>query len=289
VLVALVGASAAPARAESAASSYALQACALAYENSQEHRGSGALSVARSELARCSQSDCPEFIRSDCAQWSKELEAEQPTVVFAAKRSGTDLTEVRVSIGDRLLAEGLPARAIELDPGSYDLQFETPGSSAIVKHVLIRTGYKNVPVQVEFAPGLARPEASPASASVSRMTAASGSHAVPSSDGPGVLPWGLLGLGAASIGAGAGFALWGHESENHLRDTCSPNCPGSEVRPVHTKYVVGDLSVGVGLVSVSVAAYLFLSHRASEQAAPALPVSVVAGPGSASMAYGVRF
>jgi hypothetical protein len=289
LLLALIGLHAAPAHADGAAPRYALQACALAYENSQEHRRAGALSVARSELARCAQEDCPEFIRSDCTQWSKETEAEQPTVVFAAKRSSRDLNEVRVSIGDRVLARGLPSQTIELDPGSYDIQFEPPGGAAIVRHAVIRAGDKNLLVQVEFAPAPERPASSPSSAGAPASAALRTDAASPS-DGPRVLPWTLLGVGAASIGAGVGFALWGHSTENHLRDTCSPNCTDSEVRPVRTKYLLGDLSVGVGLASVSVAAYLLLSHRASEQRAePALPVTVAAGPSSVFAACGVRF
>jgi hypothetical protein len=288
LLGAALGLHAAPARAEGSASSYALQACALAYENSQEHRRAGALSVARSELARCAQDDCPEFIRTDCAQWSKEIEAEQPTVVFAAKRGRRNLEEVRVSIGDRALAAQLPSQAIELDPGSYDIQFETPGSSAVVQHAVIRAGEKNQLVQVEFTAAPEHPAGPAPTGGAPPATAEVRTELASPSAGPRALPWVLLGAGAASIGVGMGLALWGQSSENQLRSTCSPNCTNAEVRSVRTKYVLGDISVGVGLVSVSVGAYLLLSGRGSEHTAQ-LPVTVIADPSRVFAAYGARF
>ncbi|MES1177398.1 MAG: hypothetical protein ABUL62_23960 [Myxococcales bacterium] len=289
-LAAFLAAQAAPAHADNAASSYSLQACALAYENSQEHRRAGALLVARAELARCAQDDCPEFIRNDCTQWSKETEAEQPTVLLSAKRGGRELNDVRVSLGDRVLAERLPSQAIALDPGSYELQFEAPGSAVLVQQVVIRAGEKNQLVQVDLAPPPAPPAAplQPAGAPIPSATLRS--DAAAPSGARRVLPWALLGVGAASLGAGVGFALWGHSNENQLRASCSPICSDSEVRPVRTKYLLGDVSLGVGLVSASLAAYLFLSHSASEpSAASGLPVSVVAGPSSVLATYGARF
>lgn len=284
VLAALIGFGSAHAKAESAASSYALQACALAYENSQEHRRGGAFSVARSELARCSQDDCPGFIRTDCVQWSKEAEAQQPSVLFAAQRGGRDLTEVRVSIGDRVLTEHLPSPAVELDPGTYDIEFEAAGSAAIVRHAVLRAGDKNLLIQVDLAVPPESPAQPHAAFAAPRAAGAS------SSDGQRAAPWVLLGVGAASLGAGVGFSAWGHSSENHLRAICAPNCTGAEVQPVRTKYLIGDLSLGVGLVSLSVAAYLFLSSPAPEERAEsALPLTIVAGPSRVSAAYEARF
>ena len=276
------------ARAEVPAASYSLQACALAYENSQEHRRAGALSVARSELARCAQEDCPEFIRADCAEWSKETEVEQPTVVFAARRGSRNLEAVRVSIGDRTLAVQLLSQAIELDPGSYDIQFETPGSPTVVQHAVIRAGEKNQLIQAEFVAPPEHPADPAPTAGAPPLPAAAQAELHSRSAGPRTLPWALLGVGAASIGAGMGLSLWGRSRETQLRDTCSPNCTSSEVQSVRTKYILGDISIGVGLASMSVAAYLFFTGRGSEHTAQ-LPVTVVAGPSRVFATYGARF
>jgi hypothetical protein len=279
---------------DGAPTSPALQECARAYENSQEHRGAGAISAARLELERCRRDDCPAFIRSDCSRWSKEVAAQQPSVIFIAKRGRQELTDVRVSAGDRVLIEHLADRAVELDPGEYDFRFETGDGEIAFLHTLIQAGNKDRLVQVEFAPSAPAPSSAAQPAGSGEATARSEpagqrSAAAPAA-GPPVLPWVLLAVGAASLGTGAGLSLWGHNQELELRETCAPTCTDSQVQPVRTKYLLGNISFGVGLVSLSAAAYLFLRHPASDRVAEAaLPLTVVAGPSSVQAAYGARF
>ena len=286
------------AQADSAPPRPALQECARAYENSQEHRSTGAISAARLEFERCRRDDCPEFIRNDCSRWSKEVEAEQPTVIFVAKRGSRFLTKVRVSLGDRVLVEQLDARPVALDPGEYDFRFETAEGGLVVQHALIQAGNKDRLLQVEFAP-LARSHAAGSksaatagAAAATRRPAQAEPAATPSGSAPQprVLPWALLAVGAASIGAGAALSFSGHSDEVELRDVCSPHCTDAQVAPVHTKYLLSNISFGLGLVSLSAAAYFFLRHSDSEQAAAGtLPVTVVASPSSIQASYGARF
>jgi hypothetical protein len=272
----------------------ALQECARAYENSQEHRGAGAIFAARFEYERCRRDDCPAFIRNDCSRWSKEVEAQQPSVIFSAKRGTRELTDVRVSTEERVLVERLSDRAVELDPGEYDFRFETPDGGRVVLHAVIQAGNKDRLVQVEFPPAVqahnaARQSAGSPKATARAEPAAKQAAATPAS-GPRVLPWVFLAVGAASLGAGAGLSVWGRNEELQLRETCAPNCTDSEVQPVHTKYLLSNISFGVGLVSLSAAAYLFLRHPDSERVAErTLPVTVVAGPSSVQATYGARF
>jgi hypothetical protein len=289
VLATLIGWNVPLARADDATPHYSLQACALAYESSQEHRQGGALLVARSELARCSQDHCPEFMRNDCAQWSSEIAAEQPTVLLAATRGGTSVSKVRVTVGDRVLAERLPSAAIELDPGSYDIRFEALDSPAVVQHAVILIGEKNRRMQVDFAstPELASEKRNPQSGTASIPPPA---ELAPRSKASQVLPWALLAIGSASVGAGLGFAAWGHGDENHLRKTCSPNCTDAELQPARTKYVLGDASFGIGLISLSVATYLLLARPPSKSSANlGLPVAIDIRPNGVFTTYGARF
>jgi len=272
----------------------AVRECARAYESAQVQRGAGAISSARPELERCRRDECPAFIRSDCSRWSRELEAEQPTVIFSAKRDGRELIQVRVSVGDRVLLERLDARAVELDPGEYDFRFETSDGSFVVRHVRIQAFNKDRLVQVEFAPSAPAHHAAAPKAASAELAATNEALPKPTAaavgKGPGVLPWALLAVGAASIGAGAGLAVWGHSNEVHLRDTCSPHCTDAEVQPVHTKYLLSDISFAVGLVTLPVAAYLFLRQPGSEQAGTGtLPVTVVASTNGIQASYGARF
>ena len=284
VLAALLSFPSVPASAQGGADKDSVRECARAYENSQEHRRAGELSAARSEFARCRQDDCPEFIHDDCSRWSKEAEAAQPSVLFSAKRDNRDVRDVRVSTDERVLAEQLQGQAVELDPGGYDLRFETPGSDAVVRHVMLQVGDKNHLVEVEFAPLI------PAAPSAVTAHSKRSPDSAPAQSGSQLLPWTLLAVGATSIGTGVGFALSGRNRENSLHDSCSPNCSDAQVRPVHTKYLLSDLSFGVGLLSVSLAAYLFVSNRAADPAARAtMPLTVTAVPNGVLAGYGARF
>ncbi|HEY0462684.1 MAG TPA: hypothetical protein VGC79_00675 [Polyangiaceae bacterium] len=301
VLLVLVGSLNAPAFAqgEGAPASTAVKECARAYENSQVQRGAGAIFSARLEFERCARADCPAFIRNDCSRWSKELEAEQPTVLFSARRGSRALTEVRVSSENRVLLERLNDQAIELDPGEYDFRFESAEGGLVVVHARVQAGSKEQRVQAEFAPTArahsaeSRSPGSPKAASTPPAAAEQpGAAKAELAPGPGALPWVLLALGTASIGTGAGLSVSGHSDELALRDTCSPRCSDAQVAPVHTKYLLSNISFGVGLVSLSAAAYLFLRQPDSEHAAKAPlppPVTVIAGPSSIQAAYGARF
>ena len=282
------------AQGDAAATSPALKECARAYESSQEQRGAGAIFSARVELERCLRDDCPAFIRSDCSRWSKELEAQQPTVIFSAKRGSQALTRVRVSAGAQVLTEHLSDRAVKLDPGEYDFRFEAADGGLVVQHALIQAGNKDRLVQVEFTPSAPTPSATaqPAGAAeaTTRTEPAEKHSAAALAAGPRVLPWVLLAVGAASFGTGGGLAVSGHNQELELRETCSPNCTHSQVQPIRTKYLLSDVSFGVGLISLSAAAYFFLRHPDSERAPEAtLPVTVLAGPSGVQANYGARF
>jgi hypothetical protein len=290
------------AQGEGTRSGAAIKECAQAYESSQVQRGAGAMFGARLELERCRRADCPEFIRSDCTRWSRELEAEQPTVIFSAKRGSRALTEVRVSTGNRILVERLSDRAIELDPGEYEFRFETADGGLAVCQALIQPGNKDRLVQVEFtASAQAHTAESQSRGSLASHDAANARR--PSKEqpktaslglaqGPGALPWILLAVGTAGIGTGAGLSVSGRSDELQLRDSCSPHCSDAQVAPVHTKYLLSNISYGMGLVSLSAAAYLFLRQPDSEPAAKgtaSLPVTVVVGSGGIQAAYGARF
>lgn len=282
----------APAHAQNASARDSRAECAGAYERAQEHRGSGELSLARAELAICQQADCPAFIRSDCAGWSKEVEAAQPSVVFSAKRGAQTLTDVRVFSGNRILAEQLQGQHVEIDPGNYDFRFETPGSEPIVQHAAIVAGEKGRTVEVEF------PSADAESARAISVSPALAPSSHPHRDlnapapasGAGPLPWTLVAIGAAGIGAGVGLSIWGRKEELHLREECSPNCSDASVQPVRTKYLLADVSFGVGIASLATAVYLFVrGHDSAPTAGTTAPVDVVADSNAVVVHYGSRF
>jgi hypothetical protein len=266
----------APAFADEPSSSSATD-CARAYEEGQELRKSGQLLSARTSLQSCARDDCPGFIRSDCAAWYGELQSEIPTVVFAARSGGHDVPEVRVSAGDRLLTSRIDGRQIELDPGEYDFQFVAPEMRALEQHFVVARGERNRLIQVELESSATPvPEIEPAPLPPAHRRSL-------------LLPGFFAGLGGLGVVGFATLGAWGRANESKLETTCSPRCSESQVSSVRTKYLLADVSLGVGVASLGLAAYFALAGHGTEAPARAANVAVTPCPGGASVVYGGAF
>ena len=223
-------------------------ACVRAYEQAQEQRHSGKLLEARAQLQSCSRDACPKFIRSDCANWYTEVQAEVPTVVFAARSRGRDLTDVRVSLGLRVLASRMDGGAIELDPGEYDFDFTAPGMRPLTEHVLISRGERNRLQRAELIP-LREDE----------RVGHAGAPLPPPAGRSWLVPGVLGGVAVVGLSSFVAFGAWGRSDESKLETTCSPHCSDDQVSGVRTKYAVADVSLAVAAASLGLAAYFALS------------------------------
>ncbi len=251
--------------------------CARAYEDGQELRKSGRLLSARAALQSCARDECPGFIRSDCATWYGELQSEIPTLVFAARSQGRDVPEVRVSVGERLLTSRIDGREVELDPGEYDFQFIAPEMRPLRQHFVIARGERNRLIQVQLESSRARvpePERPPLPPAPARSLLV-----------PGI----FAGVGGLGVVGFAALGAWGRASEDELESTCSPQCAQSQVSSVRTKYALADVSLGVGVASLGLAAYFALAGDSTEAPLRAAGLAVVARPGGAGFAYGGAF
>src|SRR6478735_3744408 len=187
-------------------------ACVRAYEQAQEQRHTGKLLEARSQLQSCARDACPKFIRADCANWYGELQTEVPSVVFAARSAGRDLTDVRVSFRERLLASRTDGEAVELDPGEYDFEFRSPGMQPLTQHVLISRGERNRLQRAELLP-------------VAKVAAAPDEKKLPPpTQRSWLLPGVLGGVAVVGLSSFVAFGVWGHSAESKLETSCSPNC-----------------------------------------------------------------
>jgi hypothetical protein len=250
--------------------------CANAYEQGQVQRKSGQLIVARSTLQACARDECPDFIRTDCATWYGEVQNELPTLVFAARSHGRDLSDVRVSVGERLLSARIDGQVVELDPGEYDFEFRAPELRTLVQHFVIARGERNRLIQVELEP-VAAARAPERAASPQRRSL--------------LLPGLFAGIGAVGVAGFAGLGAWGHSQENQLELGCAPRCSAARVSPVRTKYLLADVSLGVGVASLALSAYFFFSSGSgAAQARGQVPrVALLSGPGAAGVVYGDSF
>jgi hypothetical protein len=242
-------------------------ACIAAYESAQEQRLGGSLVGAREQAGICAAAACPAFIRDDCVTWRGEIDAEVPSVTFDVMKNGARVTTVRVSEGERVLAESLGGAAVELDPGAHSLRFETEGAEPLTLTVSVTRGEKLRRVAVELVPLASpsphEPEAPPKQAERSAN----------------VLPWVLVGTGVAGMTAFTLLGASGLSEEAKLERSCAPSCSEEELHSVQTKYLLADVSLAVGIGGLVAGGYLLLTgDEPSAKSARAFPLEVTVGP-----------
>jgi hypothetical protein len=80
----------------------------------------------------------------------------------------------------------------------------------------------------------------------------------------------LGGVGAAGLVTFGALSLSGYLSEKKLRDTCEPtdSCSQSDVDSIRTRYLIGDVALGVGALSAAGAFALWALSPAPSNANP---------------------
>jgi hypothetical protein len=244
--------------------------CVKASELAQSFRADGKYRLSREQLIVCSREACPGVVRKDCAQWLGEVEGSMPTIVISAKDATGDLAAVKVTVDGTLLTEKLDGKPVLMDPGEHIFKFEVPNAPPKEDRVVIRAGEKNRNIEVTFdaAPAIGGGAVTPPAPNASEPPATSSSSGVPAA------AYVFGGIGVASFAVGAVLGITGKSDVNNLRSTCAPNCTDSQVTSDKTKLALADTLMGVGIVSVGVAAYFFFTRHSSEPTpAAALPAS----------------
>jgi len=259
--------------------------CNDAYTATQTLRREGKLRAARTEALGCGQDRCSTTVRTDCAEWLKEIEHAMPSIVIDARdSSGKELAGVHVKADGETLAERLDGKQIFVDPGDHAFRFVS-GGHLVEQHVLVREGEKFRILHVEFpetpendsapapdaekAPLAEAREAPSALAESSNASVAAPPRAVP------LASYALGGAGVLAVGAFVGLGVSTYSRELDLRHTCGSThtCAPPDIDSVRTRYLVADVALGVGVVSLAAAIVLFLT---------ASPAATESGPSSAS-------
>ena len=243
--------------------------CAASYERAQEDRSAGHLVDARAELLVCAQTSCPEFIMTDCRRWLDEVEYAMPTVVFAVREGTRDLEDVLVTRNGKLIANRLDGRAVAVDPGKQRFVFELKRQPAAHGRCADRRGGEE--------PGDRRRGAPPdRRGGADRVRRAPGRRRRWPRAGPAAVA-GAAGAGRRG-GGGPGrlrrVSRWRAGGRNRsLADRCAPRCTDGEVQSVRRKYLLADISLGVGVGALAVAGYLYLRDPYREPT-PALTLAI---------------
>ncbi len=243
------------------------EACASAAERGQVARRQGKLLEARADFRSCDAAECPAVVRIDCARWNAEVEEETPSVVLRARDSrGHDVIDVQVSTREGTIANRLEGVAVELDPGRYDLQFETPSGAVAMETVLLALGEQRREVTGTFsvplnADGSRARELTSHVLSVPHPRTVAGSRPGPTpTRAPGALAYIFAGASALSFGAFAYFDLAGQSGYSDLANGCgrTRSCTSDQVDPVRTDFRAAGAFLGAAVVFVGLATWQFL-------------------------------
>jgi hypothetical protein len=261
------------------------QQCIEAYSDAQELRLKGALLAARERLLVCSQSSCPGPVVKDCVGWLSDVDGSLPSVVFALSDGHSrDLSEVRVSANQQVVAERTDGRAVVLDPGEYTFTFEAPGYERAQRTVAMRQSEKNRIVRVKLT----------------RLNLHNVSPLTVSPQQPGVIPlmqsasaspseasWPVITaiLGGVALGGVGTFAYFGLQGLDKRRDAerCAADCR-ELITTGKRDYVVADLALGVAIAAAASAVLVYFLVEAPSHASTAKEgVSSTAPPSATDM------
>ncbi|WP_437663463.1 hypothetical protein [Sorangium sp. So ce1182] len=123
------------------------------------------------------------------------------------------------------------------------------------------------PLAAPSAPPLAAPSAPPLAAPATPPPAAPAAPSAPPAVPP--LAWVAGGVGVAGLGVFAVVGALSLDAEAELRATCAPRCLGDDVRAIRVQHAVADVGLGVGVVALGAAAWLYLTRPAAATPPPA--------------------
>ncbi len=277
--------------------------CISAAERGQQLRDDGKLQLAHDAFAQCARSACPSMVKTDCAAWLREVDEKTPTVVLkASDETGGELTNVIVLMDDASIAATLDGKPVAVDPGEHVFHFETTGLPAVEQRVVIRAADRGRLIRVRFtaaqspassvtAPPVAE-GAAPAGGTAPAAPEATAPEAPVPPTSPATSPplasWIFGGVALAAFGSEAFFGLGAlaDRSADLAPGGCSPHCGSSEKSSIQTRFVVADVSLGVGLLSAGLATYFFLASRGPSRS---LAFDFAPRPGGGVTTLGGRF
>jgi hypothetical protein len=247
--------------------------CIAAHERGQRLEREGHLLSARTEFAACAADPCPGIIRQDCSTFEREVAARIPSVVLGLNDAqGKDVAGATVVIDGARSPSMVDARPVELDPGSHRFTFRASSGEARTMAIVLHERDRM------------------------RVVATLPAPPAPAAAEPGLFPAPTLsyvfgGIGIAGLASFTGFAISGKSKQDEL-EQCAPHCAKSDVDAMRTRYLVGDISLAIGVASLGAGAYIFFADPFGERAHrehARLGWSAFAMPGFASAALLGRF
>jgi hypothetical protein len=214
------------------------RSCVAASTDAQTLRKDDKLLEARDRLRQCAVDGCPAIVRSHCTRWLAEIESQIPTVsVRAVDAAGADALDASATLDGQAVPLGKP---LPVDPGQHAVAVTRPDGTRGDQSVLAVDGDRSRVVVVKLAPAAASERAP-------------GPGETPSHAAIPLGAWIVGGLGLASLGTSAAFAVVTGNDLSALQHSCSPACTDAQTQNGRTHALLTDVTLGVGLAAVGAA------------------------------------
>jgi hypothetical protein len=218
------------------------EACIAAYVDAQTARNAGAFVRARESISTCAREACPGMIKRDCREWQAELPTLTPSVILRVEdEHGRALTDARATIDGRSIP--LDGVAVPLDAGEHVVRFEHEGDKPDERVLRLAPRQHDQRVTAVF------PEKPPTTKPVPIASYVAG------------------GVAVVALGVFAYASIRG--ANDRVSRHCDVGCSGADYDHVHQEYLVSDIALGVGLVSIGVAVATWLLTDARSPSSPA--------------------
>lgn len=218
-------------------------ACIKAHDDGQASRAGRKLIDARAQYVTCSHEACPLMIRDECSKGLREVDEALPTLVLSASVDGKDVTDATAFLDGERVPGGLDGRAIPVDPGPHVVRFERQGTGPVEVKLVAREGEKNRLVTGTFVLAKPRGETAQVKAEGERFP---------------YVPLAFAGAGVLALGASLFMELDMRSRAEELHATCAPGCPQSDRDALSDRLVLRNVSIGVGLGALAVAAVTYV-------------------------------
>ena len=243
------------------------EACLDAHRNAQELRKESKLLESQEQLLVCSSETCPGAVITDCGKWLSEMDQITPSLAFEVRVDGKDISAAQVELDGRAIADW--AQAVKVNPGRHDVRVVVEGFAPYTANLLTLEGQRLKVVSADFKtkqPDAPTPRSLPPAAPVISRPTPAGTYV-------------LLGLGVLGAGGFATFASLGKTKQNQLDNDCVKlmTCTDSDLKPMKTMYLVGDLSAGIGAAALLSAAVVYFTRPTVESSATSFQVGTLGG------------
>jgi hypothetical protein len=184
-----------------------------------------------------------------------ELDQRTPSVVFEARLDGQLNILAKIDVDGKTVTKWTRGEALRLDPGEHHFQFLLEPYPPVVQTLLLGEGMRYRLVSAEFKSPNALTAPTPApNNSATPPVAWTRERPVP------ILVYPLLGVGAVGLAGFVGLVLSGNAEHDNLAKTCAPYCTEAQVNPMRVRYLIGDISLGVGAMALIGAGVLYLTR-----------------------------